>query len=358
MLTWMSGFKMGKILELDKFKELKSLAKSKSVLVITNSDIVYVRIHSILKHFFDVIDFVENSSEAMENYLKYNYEFIIIDVEDNKTEITEKFAFINEVKFITKNQSIIITSQNSSKDFLVRIINHDISGFIEQPIDPRMILYRLSVILEEKRMAELYPTLNQKKRDAQNITRLRFPTKLLDDSNKDKPASQKTIDRKVDIHEFLKTLKHTNFDSWNRFESIDKALEELVVSMEESIYLIVDGNVNDDVLVKLSKDFSQLYQEISTFEAFKNIADEIYEVNNIFLDNYSNGASDLNENQNKALLFMEYLFEDIKAFVNAIFIKQNAENIDIFYPQIKSGVEQINAIINKSEDTDDDLDFF
>jgi DNA-binding NarL/FixJ family response regulator len=351
---------MEKILELDKFKELKSFSKNKAVLVITKDDIVYFRLHSILKHFFDIVHFVEDTSEAMEEFLKYNYEFLIVDIEDNKTKITEKFAFINEVQFITKNQSIVVVSKNIQTDFLIRVVNHQIDGFIAYPIDPRLLLYRLSVILEEKRMAELYPTLNQKKRVAQNIERLKFPTKIddeVDSTVEPKVKSIKVLKRKVDIQEFLTNLKHEDFKQWESFESLDMEFEKIISSMEDSIYMIVDGNVNDDNLSNLSNEFSDLYHNIVNFKEFKNIAEEIYEVYNIFLDNFSNGVENLTENQTKVLLFLEFLFEDIKAFVNAIFIKQNAENIEIFYPQIKSGVEQINAILHKSDDNDD-LDFF
>jgi AmiR/NasT family two-component response regulator len=356
---------MAKILELDKFKELKSLAKAKSVLVITKDDIVFVRLHSILKHFFDVIDFVEDFSEATEKFLNFNYEFIIVDVKNNKDKINESFAFVNEVKFITKSQSVVLISKNSEKDFLLRVVNHDISGFVEYPIDPRLLLYRLSVILEEKRMAEMYPSLNQKKRVAQNIKRLKFPTRVcnLSDCDTKEVVEEvpKVIKPKVSIQEFLKDLKHENYQDWETFERLDDIFEQLVHSMEESIYMIVDGKVNDEILAILSQDFASLHKEISVFEQFKNIAEEIYEVYNIFIDNFSDGVDSLSENQSNALSFLEYLFEDIKSFLNAIFIKQNAENIEIFYPQIKSGVEQINSILSKgttSSEDEDDLDFF
>lgn len=117
-------------------KSLIKLTKNLNILYAEDDEFIQEALTAYLKKLFHNIDTAKNGKEALELYIKNDYDIVISDIQMpilNGIELTKK------IKEIDNEQIIIISSAYSDNQYFLESIKLGVDAYILKPIDYQLL---------------------------------------------------------------------------------------------------------------------------------------------------------------------------------------------------------------------------
>ncbi|QWR77191.1 HD domain-containing phosphohydrolase [Candidatus Magnetomonas plexicatena] len=129
-----------------KIKELSKQAEGLSVLYVEDDVHLQRNTLKLLSRFFEKIDTASNGKEGIEKYSNGAYDIVITDI---RMPVMNGIEMAAQIREINPAQPIIVTSAHDESQFLIELINLNVSSFVLKPIDASKIIDVLRDIVDK-----------------------------------------------------------------------------------------------------------------------------------------------------------------------------------------------------------------
>jgi CheY-like chemotaxis protein len=339
-------------------KELLFYAKDRILLVVEDDNINLKIVNNVLEKYFKKIILAKNGQEAFEIFQKEKQ----IDIIISDIEMPIMNGIILSKKIKAKNDTpILVLSSNEEKETFIELINIGVDKFIPKPLDINLLTSALKNVLEALKHKEFINSLTKfdinnldkaVKEENQNINPTKYSLKL----------ETKTI------KEFLDNLLNSGLkkeEIEGKFNSIsieskilEKILQDIVIFSSDIEYQ-VSFDTMENSFYEASKRFESIYYKINEFNLLKSLADVFFEFH-LFFDSCKSFDNFTNE-QILELMDLEFIYTDIRNCIQELFVKNSAENINIYADMLEADLKQLESKIQtETKDSDEygELDFF
>jgi signal transduction histidine kinase len=205
-------------------KELDNL----SILYVEDNALVRESTLELLEMFFDNIDVAADGEEGLEKYRTYydthqrNYDIVLTDINMPRMNGIE---LIREIKALHERQDIIVISAHNETNYLLKLIDLEVSNFILKPIEierfEKVFGHVMEVIIQKRQFRSMNEHLANSKRLAEEATQ------------------QKS--------QFLANMSHEIRTPLNAIIGFIKLLEEKETDKEKLKYMHVIKNASDSL---------------------------------------------------------------------------------------------------------------
>jgi YesN/AraC family two-component response regulator len=346
---------------------LQLLAKNKKVLIVDDDEQIVDIMADILKKSFGTVVTAYNGKEALEKYTTDKFDLVITDIRMPKMDGIELSI---EIRRLHHEQAIIVASAHSDSEYLMDLISLGINDFILKPIDMTLFYKKIIKVLEYELHKKELERLRFKQfaslirngstnssvvstEEKLKVSKSRHQQVLEEIINYDVSSTQEEIKEKVSAQEFMDKLQEDK-EIW---EILQSQMEEIILlgdDFEEYVNSMlltgIDANTIEQVAVILQK----YYHIFIIFDDFKSTANVFEEIANILMQI---DASSLDDEKAKALEILEYIWEDIKNFVNGVFIKKDVTDVFFFEQSIKATAQQLKLGLGLVENNEN-MEFF
>jgi len=120
--------------------KLKKYATVCSVLYVEDYEIIRTQIADFLGRFFSDVVLANDGKEGLAKYKERAFDVVITDI--NMPNING-IEMIKAIKEINEKQIVIVTSANYESDYLLSLINLEITHFIQKTFNNKEFLYTL-----------------------------------------------------------------------------------------------------------------------------------------------------------------------------------------------------------------------
>lgn len=130
-------------MDLDLVREIRHFGNFIDILYIEDDISIQKQIQTLLMKFYNSVDIAHDSMEALEMYHKKDYDLLITDLKMLKMDT---LRLCENIININKDQSIMLISDYTDSEKLIRLIDIGVMGFISKPIDFNILLKKLYAI--------------------------------------------------------------------------------------------------------------------------------------------------------------------------------------------------------------------
>jgi DNA-binding response OmpR family regulator len=351
-------------------KQLQLYGGGKRLLVIDDDEVIQNNIKIHFGEIFGEIVFCDDGKKGLELYTNdKNFDLIITDINiSNKDGI----KLSKEIKELNRDQKIIILSSMTNAESFIELIDIGIDSFILKPFNYEKIARKIINILE----SSYYISLLHDMRKEEIILEYKKNSGEKDDVCEDteKQSAKKESEYshltskvvgKKSAKEFFKTLEDEDWEDHQEKIKIiithttilQQSINELLMIAENSYY-----NINLDSAQKVVEDISKLFDNVSNsmlkVKDLSPIAESFQNFSNFFAD-YSH-LNNLDQEEVKELMSIDFILNDIKYFVETVFIKRDSDNIYLYPDLFEQDLTQLEANIQSinRESDEGELDFF
>ncbi|MEO5357074.1 MAG: response regulator [Nitrospirae bacterium YQR-1] len=134
------------MIDAEKVKELSAHAKGLSVLYVEDDVHLQKNTVRLLSRFFGKIDTASNGREGLDKFAAGSYDLVITDI---RMPVMNGIEMATRIKKIQSTQPIMVTSAHDESQFLIDLININISNFVLKPIDAGKIIDVLKDIVDK-----------------------------------------------------------------------------------------------------------------------------------------------------------------------------------------------------------------
>lgn len=345
---------------MDMIQELKVFAKHQKVLLVEDDVKLNQQTARLLKNFFPIVRRAHNGSQAMDMIKREKYDLIITDIRMPEMDGIELSKIVKEKN---PRQAIIVMSAYEESKYFIDLINLGIDGFILKPYELDTFLKTILRICEN----EAYRKEFEKEKIRKIVKALSHQSDTQDE------APKTNLDRKLDT---LVDMAITKITKENKSTTTASDMLE-DISHDDGLYLALKQAINE--FMDLNSDFedviSNLFLDNVTTQKIQDVANVLKRYYLVFLDieafeDVANILNDLSKilqsldvstlnNENKqALEILEFIQQDIKNFIDKIFIEKKAKDINYFTDSLKISVNDIEVKLGLKEEEFGDVDFF
>ncbi len=126
--------------------KLKKYASACSVLYVEDDELIRTQTADFLGRFFPDVVLAEDGEIGLSKYNSRKFDVVITDINmPNMNGID----MIKEIKEIDYNQRVIVTSAYNDSEYLMNLINLDVTKFVLKPFNNKQFLYILYKIAED-----------------------------------------------------------------------------------------------------------------------------------------------------------------------------------------------------------------
>jgi YesN/AraC family two-component response regulator len=324
---------------------LSLLAKSKHILIVDDDPTILEVLKDILAQSFASVTLAQNGLEALETYKKGKFDLILTDIRMPKMDGIE---LAHQIRDINSEQAIIVVSAHNDSEYLMDLISLGVNDFVLKPFDMdqfyKKVIKVLEYIMHKKELERL--------RFKQFAKALRYGG-TTEDNKDDTKACPKTrsqlIMEEVINHDIQNAQKEISANEYLNKIQDDKELWKLLQSQMEEIILLGDDfeeyinsmlltGIDSNTIEQVSSILKRYHHIFVNFDDFKTIAFIFDELSNILMQI---DADSLSEEKTKALEILEYIWEDIRNFVNGVFITKDVKNIFFFEHSLNATMDQL-----------------
>jgi CheY-like chemotaxis protein len=354
---------------------LKLYAKDKSILLVDDDSIIRTILEKSLQKYFREVYTAQDGQEAWDIYQNHHRHFDII-VTDINMPVMNGIELTKKLKNDDLENSVIILSASTDVNFLVELIDLGVDSVVLKPLVFDKLAQKIIKLLESSLYKDLMFQLkkeqiikehnlaneNTKVKDnlyekynklAKNVVVVP-PVKI---QNADKRIISDISDIKSAM-EFFQFLENTqsaedlqiSYEIIKEIISTSRELEEYgheLMFFIENISLEVDYSKAEDLFAKMLDRFKRMSELISKFEYLKPIGHEFFEIYT-FLKSYKK-AELLTEEELECLSF-DFIINDIKRFVDNVFIVKDSKDVLSFAKVLAADLDQMEIIIQTLDD--------
>jgi DNA-binding response OmpR family regulator len=364
-------------------KQLELYGGGKKILVVDDDEFTQNQIKEHFGNIFGEIVFCEDGKTGIKTYIdSRDFDLVIVDI--NIGEI-DGIKLSKQIKEVNRDQKLMILSSMTNTESFIELIDIGIDSFILKPFNYDKIARKVINILE----SSYYIQLLHEMRKEEIILEYKKNTDVSEESDEndsiqvDTPVEEKEVKiektkssyshltSKVSSQKSAKEMfceLEADKEHWDTHQErikviithttlLQQSIHELLMSAENSYYNInldsVQKNVED-----ISKLFSNVSNSLSKVSQLKPMAESFDDFSKFFAD-YSH-LNNLDQEEVKELMSIDFILNDIKFFVDTVFIDRNSDNIYLYPDLFEQDLVQLESNIqNVNRDTDDgELDFF
>jgi YesN/AraC family two-component response regulator len=326
---------------------LRVLAKTKKVLIVDDDPQILDVLKDLLSQLFDKVTTAINGEDAIKSYQNGKFDLVITDIRMPKMDGIELSHRIRE---LNSEQAIIVASAHNDSEYLMDLISLGVNDFVLKPFDMEQFYKKLVKVLEYI----LHKKEIERLRFKQFARALRYGGTDTEKKEEPKDSCAKTrnqmiieevinhdienIKKEMSASEYMENIKNNDKELW---ELLQNEMEEIILlgdDFEEYINTMlltgIDENMIEQVAVILKK-YSHIFMN---FDNFKDISLAFEDLSNILMQIDTNS---IGEEKTKALEILEYIWEDIRDFVNGVFIKKDVTDIFFFQHSLIATTEQL-----------------
>jgi len=159
-------------------QELLKESSDLTILYVEDNSSVRENTLELLKLFFDHVDSAKDGQDGLEKYQQYHethgkfYDIILTDINMPKMNGIE---MIEQIKKLQERQDVIVISAHDEADYLLQLIDLEVSNFILKPIDiqrfEKVFAHVVEIIQQKKQFKTMNAHLAESKRLAEEATK-------------------------------------------------------------------------------------------------------------------------------------------------------------------------------------------
>jgi YesN/AraC family two-component response regulator len=356
-------------------KELKLFGKGKKILFVDDDHLIRTIFSKSCDEYFDTICLASNGQEALELFKKHSFDFDIIITDINMPSMTG-VQLIEKIKDISPEQIVIVLSGTNDTEHFVNLLNLGVDGFILKPFGFRKIAKKIIQVLESIYYKKLLFDMKKEKIILEYEHKMRLQ-KLKDKQIEKDKRREEIVKHATEVLEKFGTMVPGKLTCKDFFDLVQKdafgqekidmiisSLKKVLLSIQ-SLLTIADNmyyNLNSEVaeasIRTLCEDLLCVFNSLNQFEILSTVAEPFYLMFDFFDDYHY--IDTLDHEEVKELISIEFIADDIKKFLENVFISKTCENILLFsdlftqnFTQLESNIQNINR-----DSEDGDLDFF
>jgi YesN/AraC family two-component response regulator len=347
---------------MDMIQELKVFAKHQKVLLVEDDKKLNQQTARLLKNFFPVVRRALDGAQALDLCRKEKYDLIITDI---RMPNMDGIEFSKAIKDKNQKQAIIVMSAYEESKYFIDLINIGIDGFILKPYDLDIFLKTVLRIceneahkkeFEKEKIKKIVKALTTGHTETQEMVKSKIDRKLdtLADIAINSISTEEKDENSTSASEMLDNL---NSDD-GLYLALKQAINEFMDlngDFEDSVNALYVGDITsekiEDICVVLRK-FHGVFLDIEAFDGVASVlsglADTLEDVN----------VESLDDEQKKAMEILEFIQQDIKNFIDQIFIDKKAKDVNYFTDSLKMSINDIEVKLGLKEEEFGDVDFF
>ena len=344
---------------------VKEYAKSMSILVVDDEDMLLDVYARIFKDIFFKVDTASNGLEAYDKWVKNNdkYDIVITDIIMPKMD---GFELIKKIRLKSHDQRIIILSAMFDMNEMRDIISLGIDGIMLKPYDHEamfQVLERVLKIIHNAKMVNMQ--LKQLKLMAKDNVDLKASIKKVEQTNPNKKptSANKSLENKYSIRDTLKGTDSQTLVSTIDYYDMDKIelFQDNLEKYESIIYSLASSNASQtkEQLGVAAEGLNELINLLNNFGVFSvtiNATENLV----AFIKNIDEKL--LEDIDKKELLEDTFLaiLEDLNNWIDTVFVKKEAANINYFDASFANTCLELESIFTaeKLEEEEESLEFF
>jgi CheY-like chemotaxis protein len=345
---------------------LKLYSKGKRLLIVDDDNSVHKILKRVLSPYFRKIEFARHGMSALKKYKINKYDIVLTDI--NMSPING-IQLAKEIKKRNIDQAIIVFSASDDVEVFKDMLDVGIDGFIPKPFNVNVVFDKILRVLEKISYKSLIDGLKKdriikdfisksselkkkEEEEEQKNKEMFYQFCLLEDTpeNIQDKQSKKIIDER-DVKSAKDLFFYLNFIGKDdifldkqidiiitNFQVIENHIKELIL-FTQNIEVQMGVEKCEDSLSIISRKMSVIYYALEEFVVLSSIADTFFEMH-AFFDGYR-VLDDVTVEELEGFLSIETLLQDIKRFVETVFIKKSAEDIHIFDKLLKINLEHL-----------------
>jgi DNA-binding response OmpR family regulator len=334
-------------------KQLKNYATGKRLLIVDDNKMTRKIFEGFFKHYFSFVVLARDGKDALEIYDKYRFDLIISDI---KMPQMNGIEFSRKIRDKNPDQAIIIISSVDDSDSFIELIEIGIDAFIKKPLEANILGEKVVKILEHQFFKDEINRYNKKavideylKSNNITLSNSDHRHKSISDVKREMIAKVEEEEKPQEVYneysakEFIKRASSKVHD----INSVIKNLLESLSELEECVSTILEDGTSEEVIEKISRVFSTLYNQINVFDDMSVIADTLFDIHEFFGD-YKD-LDHLTLDEIDAFEMTQFVLDDISNLIYGVFIKQNISDIRVYDRLIQNSVEQIKLKLSAGE---------
>jgi YesN/AraC family two-component response regulator len=346
---------------MDMIQELKVFAKHQKVLLVEDDKKLNEQTARLLKNFFPVVRRALDGEQALALCKKEKYDLIITDI---RMPNVDGIEFSTKIKEQNPKQAIIVMSAYEESQYFMDLINIGVDGFILKPYDLDIFLKTILRICENESLKKEF----EKEKIKKIIKAMTSGT--TESSSEVKSKMERKIDTLADMAvNNISELKRDNH-STSASEIVDVAEDDVLFlafkhaidgfndlngDFEEAVNLLFMDDITEEKLADISDILKRYYYIFLEIETFTEVANILLDLSKTIA---SYDASQIDDEKRKGIEILEFIQQDIKNFIDQIFIDKKAKDINYFTDSLKMSVNDIEVKLGLKEEEFGDVDFF
>jgi YesN/AraC family two-component response regulator len=326
---------------------LKVLAKTKKVLVVDDDPQILEVLKDILEQTFAQVTTATNGQEALDIYQRAKFDLVISDIRMPKIDGIE---LSHRLRDINSEQAIIVASAHNDSEYLMDLISLGVNDFVLKPFDMEQFYKKLIKVLEyvlhKKELERLRfkqfakalrygGTENAPKNEAEKVCSKSRSQRIMEEViNHD----IENVQKEMSASEYMDNIQKNDKELW---ELLQNEMEEIILlgdDFEEYINTMLLAGIDENTIEQVASILKKYSHIFIHFDSFKTISVCFEDLSTILMQIDTNS---LTEEKTKALEILEYIWEDIRDFVNGVFIKKDVKDIFFFQHSITATTEQL-----------------
>jgi YesN/AraC family two-component response regulator len=344
-------------------KDLLLYGKEKRILFVDDDPIIREIIKKSFDGYFKEVVIAIDGKDALEKYKNSFFDIVITDISMPNMNGIE---LVKNIKNIHPEELIIVLSSVDDGSYFIELLNIGVDGFVVKPFNFKKVAQKIIDSLESLYYKKLLYDVRKEKiileykasqKDSALAEELRKKTTSILEHTGRKVVGKKSAKEFFDDITEVYNFEYKISDIINQIGKLKTSIHGLIIFASNSGDNL-DYDIIKNSLDEISQQFLIVFHSLNEFERLSEISDPFYAFY-IFFDDYKNiDFFDLNEV--KELLSIEFISDDIEAFLNMVFISKEAENLYIYKDLFEQNLSQLESNIkNVNSDVDDgELDFF
>jgi DNA-binding response OmpR family regulator len=357
-------------------KQLELYGHGKRLLVIDEDEVANEEIKESFGDIFADIVFEQDGEQGLETYKKDdNFDLVIIDINIEKLD---GIKLSKQIKERNADQKIIILSSTTNAESFIELIDIGIDSFILKPFEYEKVARKIINILESSYYISLLHEMRKEEiileykrnanieEDEQEVVEVKEKEPVIVKDSSFSHLTSKVVGKKS-AKDFFADLE-ADVDNWDSHQEkikvvithttmLQQSIHELLMTAENSYYNISLDSAQKNV-EEISKLFLNVANSMTKLSDLRPLAQSFEDFHKFFSDHSHLDAFDKDEV--KELMSIDFILNDIKYFVETVFINRDSDNIYLYPDLFEQDLVQLESNIQGvNRDNDDgELDFF
>lgn len=327
------------------FKELRSYAKTLTLLVVEDDRFLNEELSSLATLLFKNVRTAYDGAEALAIYKEETIDIVLSDITMPDMDGIE---LCKKIKVLNPDQDIIILSAHNEVEYFVELIDIGVRQFVHKPFKDEEFLYRLLKVCENVALAKFYA---QEQQEETKELEKDVPCKIVEKPTQS--AASVLAKKQLSSKKFLNQIQQDA--TWNLVSDDITTLIEISDDFEVYINQIYEGELTHKLLVNMSFLLKKMQNILSQIQIMREMAALFLELAE-FMQEVDFDA--LGDEQKQKFKMLEFIYDDIARFVQTVFVYKDTIDIHYLKDSLKSSIEQLKIAVLNAPFEEEEFELF